>query len=96
VNVRIVIAVVTAFVAGRVLTSSIAWACSCGPTGLDSEGRYLYAGGRVFVGDDVREDLSWPSLLIGPLAMDDEASGEFVLVDAETEEPVLTLEVDAP
>ena len=39
------IAVVVAFLCGRWVVGSIAWACSCGPTGTDEAGLYEFPGG---------------------------------------------------
>jgi hypothetical protein len=92
----VAIAVVFAFVLGRAVVGSIAWACSCGPTGLDHEGRYEFWGGIVYVGEpEVRtSDRGWPQLLFGRLPVDTDETGEFVLADPDGQ-PALTIVVDA-
>ena len=89
------IAVVVAFLCGRVLVGSIAWACSCGPTGTDADGLYEFPGGIVSLDDEHVPNEGWPTFLVGRLAVDADETGEFVLLDGDTEEVALTLVVDA-
>ena len=90
-----IVAAVGAFLGGRLVVGSIAWACSCGPTGTNADGLYEFPGGIVSLDDEPVPNQGWPTFLVGRLATDDAETGEFVLVDGDTDEVALTLVVDA-
>ena len=90
------IAALLAFLAGRVVVSSIAWACSCGPTGTNEAGMYEFPGGVFSLDGDPIANPGWPTFLVGRLAVDADETGEFVLRDGDTDEVALRLVVAAP